>query len=174
MSPLDDVRPIWIQFAEARRLRYVAEGAAGLPSLEGRRAGTDVVISAVDDAKHGFRTRATTKANIPLKGNVRVGPAGRWRSVVGRFIGLRLLGDSELDRLFHVRMSSEALARTVLDARVLETVRALAPGRLELSYAGGAIAIEWAGLERSHAVLDDVLDALAHLAVRGSEETPYR
>jgi hypothetical protein len=57
---------------------------------------------------------------------------------------------------------------------VLQTVRALAPGRLELSYEDGAIELTWAGVERNFAILDDVLDVLAYLAVQGGELSPYR
>lgn len=33
---------------------------------------------------------------------------------------------------------------------------------------------EWAGVERDPRVLDDVLDVLGYLAVRGPEQSPYR
>jgi hypothetical protein len=166
----------WMELADKRRIRYVASGASALPSLEGRVDGADVVVSVVVgfDGDRRFRTRATTTANIPLRGTVRVRPAGTWEGIFRGLTSSSFFDERELDRLLVVKTSSDVLARTVLDARVLTTVRALARRRLELSYEAGAIAIEWDGFEPSLAVLDDVLDVLAYLAVRGAEETPYR
>ena len=166
---LEEARPVWQELAEKHRMRYVAAGLDGLPSLEGRTLGTDVGIFAVGTIAGGLRTRATANANIPLRGSLRVRPRG-W---FGKVFRGRFFHDRELDQLLAVKTSSEGLAQTVLDTRVLETVRVLAPRRLELSYTGGVIVIEWAGLERSKAILHDVVDALAYLAVR-SEGTPYR
>ncbi len=53
-------------------------------------------------------------------------------------------------------------------------MRVLAPEHLVLSYEHGAISLMWGGVERADAILDDVLDVLAHLAARCSETSPYR
>lgn len=57
---------------------------------------------------------------------------------------------------------------------MVQTVRVLAPEHLVLSYEHGAISLMWGGVERADAILDDVLDVLAHLAARCSETSPYR
>lgn len=171
---LEEARTSWSRFADTRRMRYGARGTNALPAIEGRVDGANVLVSAVGKIDWGYRTRATTNANIPLRGKLRVKPPGDWDELLGVLRKPRFFGDPELDRLLVVKTSSEGLARTVLDKRVLETVRALAPGRLELAYVEGAITLEWGGVERNHATLDDVMQVLAYIAVKGNEETPYR
>jgi hypothetical protein len=173
MRRLEEARVIWNGFAELRKLRSTV-GAEGLPVLEGRIASTDVTVAAIGSVEDGFRTRATAEAKIALRGKVEVAPPGEWSELVAHVKPRHFFEDRELDRMLVVKTSSEGLARTVLDERVLQTVRALAPARLELSYDEGAIGLVWAGVERDHAILDDVFDVLAHLAVRGSEASPYR
>jgi hypothetical protein len=118
-------------------------------------------------------TRALRLVDAP-SGRVVVRPPGEWDELVAQLRERHDFEDPELDRWLVVKTSSKGLARVVLDARVLQTVRALAPGRLELSYEDGAIELTWAGVERNFAILDDVLEVLAYLAVQGGELSPYR
>ncbi len=124
--------------------------------------------------EHGFHTRAVADAKIAMRGWVILGPPGEWDDLLAQLKERHFFDDPELDRLLVVKTSSKGLAKVVLDARVLQTVRALAPGRLELTYRDGAISLTWAGVERSFSILDDVLDVLAYLAVQGGEVSPYR
>jgi hypothetical protein len=106
---------------------------------------------------------------------VHVRPPRRWDELIGALRRRRFFGDPQLDGRLVVKSSSAALAATVLDTRVMGTVRMLMWNRLdELSYRSGAIAIQWGGVEADPAVLDDVLDVLGYLAVRGSEASAYR
>jgi len=168
---LEEASALWARFAEARQLRYGATFA--MPRLEGRVERTDVAVVAVGNVFEGFRTRATASAKVPLAGKLRVAPPNDWDEILA-FLKRGFFDEPSLDRMLVVKASSKSLARTLLDTRVVQTVRALAPGRLHLSYVDGAIALEWAGVERSFANLDDVLDVLAYLAVQGSETDPYR
>jgi hypothetical protein len=164
---------LWTSFAATRRLRMV-RGARGLPAFEGNIENTNVSITAVGSVEEGFRTRAVADAKIAMPGWVVVAPPGEWDELVGQLFERHSFADPELDRLLVVKTSSKGLAHVVLDARVLQTVRALAPGRLVLDYRDGAISLMWAGIERSFAILDDVLEVLAYLAVQGGELSPYR
>jgi hypothetical protein len=171
---LEEARGIWEAYAESRRLRFV-RGAAALPRLEGRIANTDVTVAAVGSNDLGYRTLATAEAKVALGGTLRIRPIGP--SLLDELAGLvrpRYFDDPVLQRLLVVKASSRSFAKTLLDARVTQTVRTLAPAQLRLSYVGEAISIEWGGVERDAAILDDVLDVLAYLAVQGSEDSPYR
>ncbi len=170
---LEEARALWAVYGAERKLRWVAT-ANGLPGFEGAAAGVLVAVSAVGSIDRGFQTRASTDAKVAMRGRVEVVPAGDWDALVGRLMPRRFFGDVDLDRLLVVRRSSATLARTLLDPRVNETVRALAPRLLRLSYLDGAIDLEWAGIERDSRVLDDVLDVLGYLAVRGPDQSAYR
>lgn len=171
-AQLQDAIARWSAFAEKRRLRFFID--AGRPACDGRAHGTDVVLTTVGGAAGGFRTRATAIAKIALRGNVRVAPPRMLRMLVRHIWRARFFADADLDRRLVVKSSSRPLAQTIVDERVVETLARLAPRRVELGYASGAISVEWAGMECEDAVLDDVLDVLAHLAVRSSEASPYR
>jgi hypothetical protein len=166
-------RVLWASFVATRPLRLV-QAENGLPALAGTVQNTRVSVSAVGSVDNGFHTRAVADAKIAMRGWVAVRPPGEWDELVAQLKERHFFEEPELDRLLVVKTSSKGLAHVVLDARVLQTVRALAPGRLELSYKDGAISLLWAGVERSFAVLDDVLDVLAYLAVQGGEPSPYR
>lgn len=175
LERIQQCRLIWAAFAETKRLHFTPADALGMPRLDGAIEGTEVAIAAVGNDRRGYRTRATARAKFSLAGRVRVLPPGTWSELVGHVRKRRFFGDPYLDDRLAVKASSAVLAQTVLDPRVVATVRVLAVRRLdELSYVGGTIAIEWGGVERELAVLDDVLDVLAYLAVRGSELGPYR
>ena len=173
LARIEETRVLWQSFVATRRLRLV-NGPNGLPALEGTAESTKVTIAAVGSVEHGFHTRAVADATIPMRGRVLVRPPGDWDELVATLRERHYFEDPELDRWLVVKTSSKGLAGVVLDARVLQTVRALAPGRLELSYEDGAIELTWAGVERNLAILDDVLEVLAHLAVQGGELSPYR
>jgi hypothetical protein len=166
-------RALWSVYASERKLRSLA-GASGLPAFEGNVKGAAIVVSAVGSVELGFRTRATTTANVAMRGSVEVSPAGEWAALVRHLIPWGFFRERALDRVLVVKSTSRVLARTVLDDRVVETVRALAPRRLSLAYIDGAIALEWSRVEREAGVLDDVVDVLGYLAVRGPELSPYR
>lgn len=175
MERIHECRSIWAAFAVTKRLRFVPSDDMGMPRLDGSIEGTEVALAAVGNPQSGYRTRAVAVAKFPLAGKVRVRPPGTWSDLLGQVRRRRFFGDRSLDDRLVVTASSSALARTVVDPRVVETVRVLAGRRLdELSYVRGAIAIEWGGVERELAVLDDVIDVLGYLAVRGSELSPYR
>ena len=172
---LEECRSVWAAFALTKRLRFTPGDPMGMPRLDGSIDGTEVALAGVGDHQRGYRTRALARAKFSLAGKVGVRPPGTWSDLIGQVRKRRFFGDPDLDGRLVVKASSAELARTVLDPRVVETVRSLAPRRLdELSYERGAIAIEWGGVERDLAVLDDVLDVLGYLAVRGSELSPYR
>lgn len=170
---LEETRVLWSEFVATRKLRIV-DTPSGLPAFEGAVQGTPVAVSAVGSIDLGFHTRAVADAKIAMRGWVAVGPPGDWDELVAQLKERHYFEEPELDRRLVVKTSSKGLAHVVLDARVLQTVRALAPGRLELSYKDGAIDLTWAGVERNFAILDDVLDVLAYLAVQGGELSPYR
>lgn len=173
LARVEETRAVWESYAQRRNLRFVASSFGGMPAFEGRLESTDVQVAAVGSVELGFRTRATTEAKSALRGSVYVGPPGEWDEIV-KLLRKGFFSEPELDRLLIVKASSRSLARGVLDERLMTTVRALAPGRLQLSYAASGIAVEWAGIERNFGILDDVLDALVHLALRRDEASPYR
>ena len=173
LERIEETRVLWRSFVATRRLRLF-DAPNGLPALEGTLESTKISIAAVGSVEHGFHTRAVAEAKIAMRGWVAVGPPGEWDELVSQLRDRHYFEDPELDRWLVVKTSSKGLAHVVLDARVLQTVRALAPGRLELSYKDGAISLTWAGVERNFAILDDVIDVLAYLAVQGSELSPYR
>ena len=162
----------WADFAARRRLRFTA--VDGMPSLEGRIEAFDVVVAASGSPDAGFRTRASTTAKHPLAGTLHVGPPGSWDDFVAQIKPRRAFGEPQLDALLVVESSPPVLAGTILDGRVMALVRHFARQNLSLSYAEGAIAIEWAGVERDEATLDGVLDALVDLGLRGNDAAPYR
>jgi hypothetical protein len=170
---IEETRVLWHTFVSTRPLRIV-ETPSRLPAFEGAVQNTPVSVSAVGSVDLGFHTRALADAKIPLRGSVQVGPPGDWDELVSQLVHRHFFEDPELDRWLVVRTSSKGLAHVVLDQRVLQTVRSLAPGRLELSYEDGAISLTWAGAERNFAILDDVIDVLVYLAVQGGELSPYR
>ncbi len=170
---LEESRVLWEAYAWDRKLRSVVD-ANGLPGFEGASAGVLVAVAAVGSIDDGFRTRASANAKVALRGRVEVMPVGDWDTLVGTLVPRHFFGDEELDRQLVVKRSSEPLAHTVLDPRVTETVRVLAPQRLSLTYIDGVIGLEWAGVEREARILDDVLDVLGYLAVRGPDQSPYR
>jgi hypothetical protein len=173
LARIDETRVLWQSFVATRALRLV-QAPNGLPAFEGTVESTKVSIAAVGSVERGFHTRAVADAKIAMRGRVAVKPPGDWDELIAQLRERHYFEDPELDRWLVVKTSSKGLARVVLDARVLQTVRALAPGRLELSYEDGAIELTWAGVERNFAILDDVLDVLAYLAVQGGELSPYR
>lgn len=173
LARIEETRVLWRSFVATRALRLV-DIPSGLPAFEGTVESTKVSIAAAGSVEHGFHTRAVADAKIAMRGRVVVRPPGDWDELVAKLRERHYFEDPELDRWLVVKTSSKALARVVLDARVLQTVRALAPGRLELSYEDGAIELTWAGVERNFAILDDVLDVLSYLAVQGGEPSPYR
>ena len=173
LQRIEETRVLWTSFVATRPLRLV-DAANGLPAFEGTVENTKVSISAVGSVEHGFHTRAVADAKIAMRGWVAVAPPGEWDDLVSQLKERHFFDEPELDRLLVVKTSSKGLAHVVLDARVLQTVRALAPGRLDLSYKDGAISLTWAGVERNFAILDDVLDVLVYLAVQGGELSPYR
>ena len=166
---------LWKAYADLRRVQMAPHGTAGLPMLRGRIESTTVTIRAVGSPQLGYRTLATAEAKLALRGKLRLSPrgVGVWDDFTA-LLRRRFFDDPELERLLVVRASSRSFARTLLDERVLESVRALAPEQLRLTYVGGAISVEWGGVERNFAVLDDVTDLLSYLAVQGSETAPYR
>lgn len=170
---IQETRALWQSFVATRRLQLV-DAPSGLPAFAGAVESTKVSIAAVGSVEHGFHTRAWAHAKIPMRGRVAVRPPGDWDDLVAQLKERHYFEDPELDRWLVVKTSSKGLAHVVLDARVLQTVRALAPGRLELSYDDGAIELTWAGVERNFAILDDVLAVVAYLAVQGGELSPYR
>jgi hypothetical protein len=173
LARIEETRVFWHSFVATRALRLVV-AANGLPAFEGTVEGTKVSIAGVGSVEHGFHTRAVADAKIAMRGRVVVRPPGDWDELVAKLRERHYFEDPDLDRWLVVKSSSKGLARVVLDARVLQTVRALAPGRLELSYEDGAIELTWAGVERNFAILDDVLEVLGYLAVQGGELSPYR
>jgi hypothetical protein len=170
---VEQSRASWAAFASTRSFRTVAI-PSGLPAFTGVVEGTLVEVSAMGDAQVGYRTRASAASKIALRGTVIVAPPDGWRALVAEVWTSNFFGDSVLDQLLVVKTSSASLAHAVLDARVVQTVRTLAPERLELYYGDGVIRLEWGGVERQPAILSDVVDVLAYLAVQGSETTPYR
>jgi hypothetical protein len=173
LARIEETRALWRSFVATRRLRLV-DAPNGLPAFEGMVESTKVCVAAVGSVEHGFHTRAVADAKIPMRGRVAVKPPGDWDDLVAKLKERHDFDDPDLDRWLVVKTSSKGLAHVVLDARVLQTVRALAPGRLELSYEDGAIELTWAGVERNFAILDDVIDVLGYLAVQGGELSPYR
>ena len=170
---VEEAHGIWAAFAQSRSLPFVVV-ESGLPAFAGYVEGTEVAVNAVGSVDLGFRTRSIAAAKIPLRGKVKVAPPGDWDEIVSHVWTPHFFGEPELDRLLVVKTSSQSLAHTVLDPRVVQTLRVLAPARCELSYEDGAISLLWAGIERDYAILDDVLDVLGYLAVRGNEASPYR
>lgn len=170
---IEETRGLWRSFVATRPLHLV-DTPNGLPAFEGTVENTKVSITAVGSVEEGFHTRALAEAKIAMRGWVVAGPPGEWDELVAQLKERHFFDEPELDHLLVVKTSSKGLAHVVLDARVLQTVRALAPGRLVLEYRDGAISLTWAGVERSFTILDDVLDVLGYLAVQGGELSPYR
>jgi hypothetical protein len=173
LQRIRETRVLWASFVATRSLHLV-DTTNGLPAFEGAVESTRVSVSAVGSVEDGFHTRAVADAKIAMRGWVTVAPPGEWDDLVSQVMERHFFDEPELDRLLVVKTSSKGLAHVVLDPRVLQTVRALAPGRLALLYRDGAISLTWAGVERSFAILDDVLEVLAYLAVQGGELSPYR
>jgi len=165
---------LWRELA-ARRSLTLAVGPGGLPKLEGRFEAIRVTIEGQGSPDLGYRTSARAEAKVAFAGRLRVRPPTWLDDALNGVRPRRFFDDGPLDARLVVRPSG-ALARTLLrDPLVMGTVRRLSQGRLdELSYANGAIAVIWAGVESDPTVLDEVLDLLAHIAVQGSETTPYR
>lgn len=176
---LDQVREVWQAFARQQGFAcLVRPGTEGkLCSIDCRIEGRAVLLVGYGDRAHGFDTEVRATSAHPMKGSVRVRPVGDLdvlrRSVLGP-ASVRT-GDEALDDVLSVRATSKAIGRAVLDERTVALLRILVrrPLRL-LHYVNGEIRLRWAGIERDASVLLDAIELAAHLAVTGTETTPYR
>lgn len=151
---------VWRAFARDRGWRFVPEPDA---MLAGRHEGVEIEVSTHRGLAGGWITEALATPRIALHGTVTIAPAR----------GLRRLLPSRLLPGFSVKSSSESVARTILDQRVLETLRALGQRLVELEYTGERIELSWMDTDRDVETLEDAIACVAYLAV-ATAQTPYR
>lgn len=150
----------WKTFARERGWRFIEDAE---PALAGKHEGIDIDVITHRGLAGGWVTHVGATPRLALRGSVVVAPARGWH---------RLLTPGPLPG-FHVRSSSKVVAATVLDARVLETLRALGARLAELAYTSERIEISWLDMDRDLGTLDDVIACVAYLAV-ATGQTPYR
>ncbi len=175
-------RLAWEAFAQDRGLHFVAslEYPADPLAIDGRVHGIDVALVVRRTRqrrsdKAPFETIVRAQARYALLGRLVVHPT-RWIDRLLRlFRAPATLGDASLDAELTVKTSSSAILETVADETTLGALRVLTPRSLiRLAYENGVIAIRWSGAEETHEVLDAALKLVTHLAVTGSEVSPYR
>jgi len=174
------VRPeinAWQTFAQERGYRFTAP--AGDPSdhlaIDARIGGTAIEIRTSAQRKGGSETRARADARHAMLGRVAIRSARPLDGMIGVFLGRSRTGHADLDAKLSTFTSSAALLATILDPLTVEVLRLLGgKPRFALVYENGAITLRWACVEIVPAPLDAALRLAAHLAVAGSEISPYR
>ena len=167
----------WQTFARERGYRFATP--SGSPNadlaIDARVEGTAIELRTRAQKKGGFETRARADARHTMLGRVAIRSAHPMDRIIGIFLGRSTTGHADLDARLSTFTSSAALLATILDALTVEVLRGLGgKPRFALVYDRGAITLRWAGVELAPEPLDAALRLAAHLAVTGSEISPYR
>lgn len=166
----------WESFARDRGFRFTPP--ASYPNdelaIDGNVDGIEVSLSTRRHHK-SVETVVRATSRHAMLGRVEVRPR-RWGDrIVAAVRGAKSTRDPTLDEALVVYTSSDALLHVVLDERTLSTLRELYQRPLiTFVYEDGMIVIRWVGVEESPELLDMAMGLAAHLAVTGSEVSPYR